>query len=80
MFTCNGSPESFGNLFQTCKSEPSKIKKVGDYIYRYDFLIGSGTYSHVYEGLSLQSNKAVAVKVIDLEMIKQKNLLNLLYQ
>ncbi len=48
MFTCNGTEEGFGNPFQTCKAEPSRRKKVGDYLYHYDLLIGSGTYSHVY--------------------------------
>jgi serine/threonine protein kinase len=32
--------------------------------------MGNGTYSQVYEGLSLQNNKPVAIKVIDLSMIK----------
>lgn len=66
MFSCNNPISSFGELFLGCKQGPTKIKKVGEYIYHYDYQIGSGTYSQVYEGVSLQNDKAVAIKVIDL--------------
>jgi len=73
MFTCSGATDSSG-IFQTCNQGPSKLKKIGEYLYNYDNLIGNGTYSQVYEGFNLLNDKPVAIKVIDLQMVKQRNL------
>lgn len=53
MFSCSNPIKTFGELFIDCRQGPTKIKKVGEYIYHYDYQIGSGTYSQVYEGVSL---------------------------
>jgi serine/threonine protein kinase len=73
MFSCTG------DILKSCK-QGAKIKKIGDYFYHYDFMIGSGTYSKVYEGVSMITDKPVAIKVVDLDIIKQRNLSNLLFQ
>lgn len=79
MFTCNATTD-VTDVFKSCRQGTTKLKKIGDYVYHYDYVIGSGTYSKVYEGLSLLTDKPVAIKVVDLEIIKQRNLSNLLFQ
>jgi len=39
-------------------------------MYHYDYQIGQGTYSQVFEGANIKTEKQVAIKVIDLAMIK----------
>lgn len=70
MFSCNNTSIGLGDFFKSCKQGPTRLKKIGDYLYHYDCVIGSGTYSQVYEGISIQSKKPVAIKVVDLEMVK----------
>lgn len=65
MFSCNSS-QGFGDFFQSCKQMPARLKKIGDYMYHYDCEIGTGTYSKVYSGVSIQNKKPVAIKVVDL--------------
>lgn len=79
MFSCT-APSNSLEFFNSCRQGSYKFKKIGNYIYNYGSLIGAGTYSTVYEGTNLENDKEIAIKVIDLEMIKQKNLFNLLYQ
>ena len=65
MFSCNTN-NGFTDFFQSCTQMPTKLKKIGDYMYHYDYLIGAGTYSKVYSGVCIQNKKKVAIKVVDL--------------
>jgi serine/threonine protein kinase len=70
MFSCNNTSIGFADFFKSCRQGPTRLKKIGEYLYHYDCVIGSGTYSQVYEGISIQTKKPVAIKVVDLEMVK----------
>ena len=45
MFLCKDVPIC-------CYDLESKMKKIGDYVYRYDNVIGEGRFSKVYAGIN----------------------------
>ncbi len=70
MFLCRDVP-------LCCHDLETKMKKIGNYMYRYDNTIGNGKFSKVYAGINTIKDQAVAIKVINVSAIKEKALLNL---
>ena len=45
-------------------------KRIDNYIFRLDNILGSGSYSVVYKGIHIFDRKVVAIKVINKRLIK----------
>ena len=65
MFCSGGDEETF------CGTQ-SKIKKIENYLFKYEDKIGEGNFSEVYSGVNEKTGERVAIKVIQVSSIKSK--------
>lgn len=52
--------------------EDSTAKKIENYIFNYEDLLGKGNFGAAYRGYDVNTGKQVAIKVIKMASIKSK--------
>jgi len=61
-----------GNNEQDNFVEDSTAKKIENYIFKYEDLLGKGNFGSAYRGYDVNTGKQVAIKVIKMASIKSK--------
>lgn len=54
------------------QNEDSTAKKIENYIFKYEDLLGKGNFGAAYRGYDVNTGKEVAIKVIKMASIKSK--------
>ena len=74
-----GDTRGFKSSSPGTKTLKNVTKKIQNYYFRLDDILGKGSFSTVYRGVEEQTQEVVAVKVIELNRIQSPTLLELLY-
>ncbi len=61
-----------GNQEPDSSHEDSTAKKIENYIFKYDDLLGKGNFGSAYSGYDVNNGNHVAIKVIKMNSIKSK--------
>jgi serine/threonine protein kinase len=61
-----------GNNEQENAHEDSTAKKIENYIFKYEDLLGKGNFGSAYRGYDVNTGRQVAIKVIKMSSIKSK--------
>ena len=51
----------------------SEVKTVGNFSFNYKDLIGLGTFGKVYKGIDKVKKELIAIKVVDIQKISEKD-------